>query len=203
MSGQRSSFGRDPLHQIPVATQRIHVVIKQIEAGFVVLGAQMLAGNRHSHGIANALPKWPSRCLNTGCVAQFRMASAGTIQLAKVLDVFDGDRFCAGYFAVGIDTANACQMDHRIEQHRGMPTRQYKAVTICPFWIHGIVTKRLGPQLKRYGSQGHRSTWMAAICCLHTIHAQGSDGVDRHLAKRVSGCVHRFDSEYCVKIGLN
>ena len=43
---------------------------------------------------------------------------------------------------------------------------------------------------------------MAAICSLYAIHAQGSDGVDGQLAKRVIRCVHRFDFKSCVEIGL-
>ena len=80
------------------------------------------------------------------------MASAWTVQLAKVLNVFDGDRFVAGHLAMRVDTLNSSQMNHRIEQHRCVATGKYKAIAVRPFWVHRIITKRPGPQLKRNGS---------------------------------------------------
>ena len=44
---------------------------------------------------------------------------------------------------------------------------------------------------------------MAAIRRLNAIHTECSDCVDRQLAKRVDWCVHRFDFENCVEIGLS
>ncbi len=83
-----------------------------------------------------------------------------------------------------------------------MPAGQYEPVSIGPIGLHWIVTHGLGPKLKGNRSERHRGSRMAAICRLNAIHTECSDCVDRQLAKRVHWCVHRFDFENCVEIGL-
>ena len=59
-----------------------------------------------------------------------------------------------------------------------MPAGQDKAIAVMPVGIARIVFEIVGPNLIGHWRECHRCSWVATICGLYAIHAQGSDGVD-------------------------
>ncbi len=48
MPGQRRGLTRDPFHHAAVATQRVDVIVEQLEAGTIEVAGDPALGNRHS-----------------------------------------------------------------------------------------------------------------------------------------------------------
>ncbi len=130
--GDGSRLGADAFHQIAVAAQDIHLIVEQVEAGTVVPSRQPALGDRHADAVADALPERTGRRLHAARVAVLGVSGAAAIQLAEAADVVQRHRQLVGRAAVGVNLFHFAQVQHGIEQHRGMPAGEHEAVAVGP-----------------------------------------------------------------------
>ena len=83
------------------------------------------------------------------------------VDLAKVLDVFEGDGVFAKALVFGIYRAHTRQEQQRIQQHGRVSIGENKTVAVRPDRIFRVVAQELLPERVGYRGQRHRSAWMA------------------------------------------
>ena len=181
MSGQRSRLAADALHQVAVATECVSVKVKQIETGPVVLCGEPAGGHCHADAIADALAQGARGGFDAAGVAVFGMAGATAVQLAKAADVVEPDGRLACRSAVAVQLLDARQMQHGIEQHRGMSAGEDEPIAVWPCRLSGVVAEDFIPEHVGGGGQGHRRAWVSAVGRLHGVHRKGANRVDCQL----------------------
>ena len=81
--------------------------------------SKVLLGERHTHRRRKSLAQGSCRHFDTGHVPVLRVTGGGGAQLAERLKILEF-------------RSEAAQVQHRIQQHRGMTSRQHKSVTVEP-----------------------------------------------------------------------
>ena len=71
----------------------------------------------------------------------------------------------------------AGEIQQRIEQHRAVPGRQHKAVTVRPFRIGSVEFQELGEQDGGDVGGAHRQAGMAGLGLLDSVHGKATDRV--------------------------
>ena len=87
---------------------------------------------------------------------------------------------------LGIDRLHAGQMQHGVEQHRGVADRQHEAIAIRPDRMARVEAQKALPQAVDHRRQRHRRAGMAGVGLLHRVHRQRAQG--RH-AQLINGPV--------------
>ncbi len=165
-AGQRAHLVRDAFHHAAVTEEHPGAVIDDVMAGTVELRGQQLLGQRHAHGISDALPERAGSGLDAELRVVLGMSRGVRTQLPEVLQVIDGQRITR-------------EMQQRIQQHRCMPVRQHEAIAIRPLRIVRVVLQVMPPQHFCYVGHAHRGTGVAGVGLLDGIHGQGPDGIAR------------------------
>ncbi len=111
----------------------------------------------------------------------FRVAGTFTIKLAKALDVVERHRERAELLVFRIDSFHAGEVQHRIEQHRGVPDGENEAISIGPHGVVGVEAQKSLPQAVDHRGHRHRRAGMAGVSLLHGIHRQRANGVNAQL----------------------
>ena len=120
---------------------------------------------RHAHRVREALAervRWWSRCPEVHFA--LRMARRLRAKLAKILDLLDRQ---------GV----AGEVQHRIEQHRGVAVREHESVAVPPGRIARIELKHVAPEDFGDVRHAHGRARMARIGLLDGIHRQSTNGV--------------------------
>ena len=179
VTGDRSSLGSYPLHQIAVAAQHIRFGIEELVTRLIVMGSQPAGGDGHADRVTASLAERASGRLNPGGHVMLWMPRTHASQLTEAFDVVE----CHSRFmprCIGCpSTANASQVDERIKQHRCMSAGEHKSVAIWPGWIGGVVPQKIFPDGVGNRGQCHRSAWMAALGRFDRIHRERANRVDR------------------------
>jgi len=177
MAGQRCRFAGDPFHEIAVAADHIDVEVENREICPVVARRQPARRHCHADAIAASLAERSCGGLHAGSVPVFRMAGGNAVDLTELLDIVEAD---GGFRAdlICLEAAHPRQVQHRIQQHGGMPGREHKTVAVGPQRVSGIVTEKLLPQRIYHGGQGHRRARMAGIRLLHRVDGERANGID-------------------------
>src|SRR5690349_6541758 len=89
MAGQRRRLGRDALHQIAIAYDRVSEMIDDIETLAVVTRRQMRLCHRHSDAVTEALAERSGGHLDAGRESALGVTGSDTAPLAKLLDLFE------------------------------------------------------------------------------------------------------------------
>ena len=165
MAGKADRLVADAFHEIAIRRDDEGVVIDQAVAKARRRDA---LGHRHAHRRRNALAQRTGRRLDTSTMAVFRMAGARAAQLAEALDVIKRDVLVTR------------QVQHRIQQHRAMTSRQHEAVAVRPARIARIEFQEACEQHRSDVSHAHRHAGMAASGRLNGINREGTYGV-RHI----------------------
>ena len=172
---QCTSQGRhlvgNTFHQAAIAQEGVGVVINNIMARAIELLRQGFLCQRKADRIGNTLPERPRSGFNTRRVAVFRMARGFGVQLAEVLDVFDGDVIAA-------------QVQQGILQHGAMAVGQHKPVTVSPLGVGRVVAKEIIPEDLGDVRHTHGRARVAGFGFLNRIHAQRANGVGEICARR-------------------
>ncbi len=163
---------RDPLHQVAVADDGIGVMIHHLKARPVDAGGHQSLGQSHTHAGSKALAQRPGGRLHAGRIAVLGMAGSHAPPLAELFELLQR-QVVAG------------QVEQAVEQHRSVPGRQHKAIAIRPGRISGIVLQKLGPEHVGHIGHAHRQAGVARIGLLHSVHRQGTDGIDTELVEVV------------------
>lgn len=163
-AGQGAGLVGDPFHHAAVPQKHVGTVVHDVVAGTVELGGQHLLGQCHADGVGDTLAEGAGGGLDTGGVTVFRVAGGLGVELAEVLEFFDGERI-------------ARQMEQRVDQHGAMAVGQDEAVTVGPRGVGRVVLQVVVPQDFGDVSHAHGSTGMAGFGFLDRIHTEGADGV--------------------------
>ena len=74
-------------------------------------------------------------------------------------------------------TGKPHSMQHRVQQHRTVPVRQYEAVPVRPPWMLGVHHQVAAPQNRGQVGHSHRHPRMTGVGPLDRVHGQRTDGV--------------------------
>lgn len=66
-----------------------------------------------------------------------------------------------------------------------MARAQYKAISVEPLRIFGVVAKVLGPKCKGHGRAAHRHARVATFRVLNRVHSQATNDIDTPCLKIV------------------
>jgi hypothetical protein len=118
------------------------------------------------------------------------MAGATRVELPEILDVVQRDRGLAQNLVLRVDGFHARQVQHRVEQHRGVAHREDEAVAVRPDRVFRVEAQDFVPE--QVGDRGHRHrrAGVAGVRGLHGVHRERADGVDCELVERVVGGTH-------------
>ena len=117
----------------------------------------------------------------------FRMPRAFAVDLTESFDVVERDRWLAETLVFGIDRLHAAEMQHRIEQHRGMPLDSTKRSRFGQIGSSGSKRRKCCQTTYDHRRQSHRRTGVAGIGLLHGIHRQRANRVNAELIDAVPG----------------
>ncbi len=187
MAGDRCRLARHTLHHVAVAAEREDVVVEHGEVRPIEMAREPARRDRHADAVAAALTERPGRGLDARGPVILRMAGALAVELAEVPDVVERHRGLAEALVVGIDRPHAGQMQHRVEQHRGVPDREHEAVAVRPDRILGVEAQKALPERVDDRRHRHRRAGMARFRLLHRVHRQGADRVDAEIVDRGRG----------------
>jgi len=81
----------------------------------------------------------------------------------------------------GIDRPHPGQMEHRIEQHRGVAIREDEAVAVRPDRVGGVEAEEALPERVGDGGHRHRRSGMARVRLLDRVDRQRANRVDAEL----------------------
>ena len=168
MPGQRGRLRGDALHEVAVADDRVGGVVDDFESGAVVARGELRFGDRHAHGIGEALPERTGRDLHARRMPALGMPGRLAAPLAEVLDVVQRE-------------VVAGQVQQAVEQHRTVPGREHEPVAIEPVRIARIVLEQARPQHIGHRRGPERHARMAAVRLLHGIYRQETHSVDAQL----------------------
>ena len=169
MPGERRRFVRDAFHEAAVADEAVGVVIDDRRAVLVVLRCEQFLGERHAHGVGEALAERAGRRFDADLEIALRVSRGARAQLAEFLQLIDGERI-------------AREMQQGIQQHRAVAVREHEAVAVPPFRIAGIVLEHIAPQHLRNVGHAHGRAGMSRIRGLHGIHGERANGIGQGAA---------------------
>ena len=199
VAGQRGRLGRDALHHVAVAAQRVDVVVEELVAGAVEVRRLPLGGDRHPDRGGDALAERPRGGLDARRPAVLRMPGAARVDLAEALDVLERDRQLAEPLVGRVDRLHAGEVQQRVEQRRGVADREHEAVATRPDRVVGIEAEVVLPQRVGDRRHRHRRARVARVGGLHGVHRERADRRDRQLVHRRVGL---FRGAACVGHGL-
>ncbi len=165
VAGQTGGLAGNALHQIPVPTDGVDVMVHHVEAGAVVALGQPALGHSHAHARGKTLAQRTGRGLDARSVAIFRMARCLAPPLAEVFQLFQR-QVVAG------------EVEQAVEQHGAMPGAEDEAVPVAPLGVGRVVAQEVGPQSEGGLGHAHWHPRVAGVGGLHTIRGQHADGVD-------------------------
>ena len=122
----------DPFHHAAVARLRVHVEVEEREAVAVVACAEPEARDRHPDGGRDALAERARGRLDTARPAVLGVPGALRAELAKALEVVESDRGLAQDLVLGVDRADASEMEERPEQGGGVARGEHEAIAVRP-----------------------------------------------------------------------
>ena len=181
MAGERGGLARDALHHAAVPGERVDVVIEHLEAGTVEMAGHPLPRDRHADAGGDALAERPRRRLDPRRPAVLGVTGALAVELAKALDVIERDRELTQALVLRVHRLDACEVEHRVEQHRGVADREHEPIAVRPDRVVGIEPQEALPERVDDGRHGHRGPGVARVRLLDGVHREGADRVDREL----------------------
>ena len=181
VAGQRGGLGRDALHHVAVAAERVDVVVEELVAGAVEVRGLPVAGDRHADGGRHALAERTGRRLDARRPAVLRVARAARVDLAEALDVVERDGQLAEPLVGRVDGLHAGEVQQRVEQRRRVADREHEAIAARPDRVVRVEAQELLPQRVGDRRHRHRRAGVAGVRGLHGVHGQRADGGDREL----------------------
>ncbi len=181
VAGQRRRLARHPLHQAPIAGQRVDVIAEHLEVRPVEILGHPAPCHRHPDAHRDALSQRPRRRLDARGPAVLGVPRRPALQLPEALDVLQLHRQLAQRLVLRVHRLDAAQVEQRIEQHRRVAGRQNEAVAVGPDRIVGIEAQKALPETVGHGGERHRCAGVAGVRGLHRVHRQRTNRVYREL----------------------
>ncbi|CAI1164975.1 Uncharacterised protein [Serratia entomophila] len=165
-AGQRTDFVRDAFHHAAVAHEGVGVVVDDVVAGAVELGAEGAFGDGEADGVGDALAERAGGGFNAGGIAVFRVARGFGVQLAEV-------------FQLAHRQVVAGEVQQAVNQHGAVAVGEHEAVAVSPVRVGRVVVQVVTPQDFGDVRHAHRGARVAGICFLYGVHAECADGVGK------------------------
>jgi hypothetical protein len=178
MPRQGRRLARDPLHHVAIAAHRVDVVVEELEAGTVEVGRLPATGDRHPDAGGDPLAQRPGGGLDPGGQAVFGMSGALAVELPEALDVLELYRELPLPFVLRVHRLHASEMQHGVQQHRGVAVGEHEPVAVGPDGVLGIEAQEVLPQAIDHRGQGHRGAGVPGVGGLHRVHRKGANGID-------------------------
>src|SRR5262249_43672800 len=122
--------------------------IDDLKSRLVVAGGQIGFGDGHPDSVAKTLTERSCGCLHSRSYAALGMAGCPALPLAEALNFLQWQIV-------------ACEMQHAVDQHGGMASREHEAISIKPRGIAWVMFQQARPQHVGRGRQSHRCSGMA------------------------------------------
>src|SRR3954452_19954676 len=103
MSRERCGLAAHALYQIPITAKCVNVVIENLKARLVIAGLQPIARHRHADAVPDPLAQRTGSRLDSRSDAVLGVPGCAAIQLAKTLEVVDGNGRTIQDLVLGID----------------------------------------------------------------------------------------------------
>ena len=132
----------------------------------IELRRQPPLGDGHPDRVGEALAERPGRRLDARRQAVLGMARGPRAPLPERLEVVERE-------------VVAGQVEHRVQQHRGVPGAQDEAVAVRPVGVRRGVAEEARPERVGHRRRTHRRARMPRVRLLDAVDRQGPDGVDR------------------------
>src|SRR3974390_2274261 len=146
MSGKRSGFAADALHQIAIATDHVNVKSEDRETRPIVARSKPARRDRHSDAVAATLPERARRGFHPCRVAVLRVAWRHGIDLSEPLNIVERNRRSIFQNSPVGHPSHWRQVKEGIQQHRTVPRREHKPVAVGPQRICGVVREKRVPK---------------------------------------------------------
>ena len=160
--GQRGGLVAHAFRQVAVRADGEDVVVADLGTE---AGPQVGLGDGHAHAVGEPLAERAGGHLDAGGVAVLRMAGGAGTPLPELLDVIEGE-------------AVPGQVEHGVEQHRGVPSREDEPVAVGPVGLGGVVAHDAGVEHVGQRREGHGRPRMSGVGLLDGVHRQPPDHVD-------------------------
>ncbi len=148
----------------------------------VTLGQEAL-GDRHTHGVADALSERAGRDLDSGRVAALGVAGGARAPLAE-------------RFEVGNREVEAGEVEQRVLQDAGVAAAEDEAVAVGPGGFVRVDAQYVAEERVAERRERHRGPRVPGVRLLDGVHRERADGVDGAApdgAVDVAGRVGRCD----------
>src|SRR4029453_12766945 len=109
------------------------------------------------------------------------MSGCSALELAKVADVFGGDRRITQSLVIGIHRLRASEMKHGPEQHRGVAVREHETVPVGPDRVLGIEAHDTIPDRVNQRRERHGRAGVPGLSLLDCINRKRANGIDCQL----------------------
>ena len=151
-----------PFRQITVAGHHVGVVVAQLGSE---AGSQLPFGQRQPHRLGQTLAQWTGGDLDPDGVARLGMARRERSELPELLQV-------------GQLEALSGQMQHGVEQDRGVAGRQHETIAVGPGRVGRVIAKDPGEQHMGQRGQRHGGALMARSGPIRPIQGQAPNHRD-------------------------
>ena len=140
---QRRHLRRDALLEVAVGRDDVRPVVDDVVPVAVELGRQATLGDGHPDRVRQPLPERPGRRLDARRQPRLRVARRLRPPLPERLELRQR-QVVAG------------EVEQRVEQHRGVPSRQHEPVAVGPVGVTRGVAQEPRPQHVRHRRGAHR-----------------------------------------------
>ena len=165
--GERAGFVRGPLHEVTVAAHHVREMIDDGVRRPIVHGSEVRLRHRHPDCRHDPLSERSRGGLDSCRQPMLGVPRCSAVPLAELADFLQGK-------------VVAAEIQHSVQEHRGMSGRQDETIAVEPRRIARIVahlpTEHVGD-----GGKSHRRAGMAGVGALDGIDGEGPDRLDGEL----------------------
>ena len=165
VTGERSRFVADALHEVAVAAKGKRVMVTDPGAELV---PEETLSEREPDTLREALPKRPGRHLDARRVVNLRVPRCARAELAELPKILELE-------------AVAGEIEHRVLEDGGVPVREHETITVGPLRLRGFVTHHSREEHVGKRREGHRRARVAGVRPLRAVHGEPTDDVDAAL----------------------
>ncbi len=143
MPAERRRLARYPLHEVAVRDERVGAVRHDLVPGPVEVVGEVALGDRHAHGVREALTERARRHLDAGRAAALRVAGRLAPPLAERLEVVERE-------------VVAGEVEERVEERAPVPGREHEPVAVGPARVARVVGEVSLPEHVGHGRRSER-----------------------------------------------
>ena len=165
VSGQRGGFVGDSLHEVAVAADDVRPVIDDRVARSIEHRREMRFGDRHPHGVRDALAERTGRRLDARDVAVLGVPRRAAPRSPEIADFLQGQ-------------VEPREVESGVLEDRRVAGGEHEPVPAEPGGVSRAVPHVAHPEGVRHGGKRHRGAGMTGAGSLDGVHGERPDRVD-------------------------